>query len=160
MCIQLLKNPQVCTRWSKNMLMLLILEGPTGECSKLSHPAKAINKPKGLKPVSKRTVENISLYDVTNHGHPQTQPQTLPPHEAALYDTANYPNEPTAQHDYDYTETAVKPHPYDYVHTHLDSKGVASSVPPAVDPQVRPVYTNTLPGKITTEAESHYDLGQ
>ena len=128
------------------------LEGPTEAYSELSRP------------------EDVSPYDVTNHGHPQTQPQTLPPHEAALYDTANYPNEPTAQHDYDYTETAdfiglpsdssVRPHSYDYVDTHLDGKGVAISVPPAVDLQVRPVYTNTLPGKITAEAESHYDLGQ
>ena len=139
------------------------LEGPTEGYSKLSHPAKAIAKPERVKLVSnysKLTAEDVSPYDVTNHGHPQTQPQTLPPHEAALYDTANYPNEPTAQHDYDYAETAVKPHPYEYVHTYLDSKGVASSVPPAVDPQVRPVYINTLPGKITAEAESHYDLGQ
>ena len=83
-----------------------------------------------------------------------------------------YPNEPTRRHDY--AETAVfigppsdsspsnsiKPHPYDYVDTPLDCESGTSSVPPAVDPRVRAVYTNTMPGKVTPEAEYHYDLGQ
>ena len=41
------------------------------------------------------TAEELPTYNVSIHSHPQTQPQTLPPHAAALYDTANYPNEPT-----------------------------------------------------------------
>ena len=86
-------------------------------------------------------------------GHPQTQPQILPPHVAALYDTANYPNKPTRQHDYAETadfiglpsdsSNSVRPRPYDYVDTPLDSEGGTSSGPPAVDPQVRAVYTKT-----------------
>ena len=158
-------------------------EGPTEDYSELSHPAKAITKPSNNSKFNRSgsnysklnghtTDEELPTYDVSIHGHPQTQPQTLPPHAAALYDTANYPSEPTPQHDY--AETAdfigptsdsspsnlVKPHSYDYVDTPLDSEGGTSSVPPAVDPRVRAVYTNTMPGKITLEAESHYDLGQ
>ena len=149
-------------------------EGPTEDYSELSHPAMVITKPKfdsNYSKINRHTAdEELPTYDVSIHGHPQTQPQTLPPHAAALYDTANYPNEPTRQHDYAETadfigrplgsppSSSVKSHPY--VDTPLDSEGVTSSVPPVVDPWVRAVYTNTMPGKITPEAESHYDLGQ
>ena len=73
-------------------------KGPTEDYSELSHPAKAITKPKfdsNYSKLNEHTAEELPTYDVSIHGHPQTQPQTLPPHVAALYDTANYPNEPT-----------------------------------------------------------------
>ena len=86
-------------------------EGPTEDYSELSHPAKVITKPSNnskfnsdYSKLNEHTAEELPTYDVSIHGHPQTQPQTLPPHAAALYDTANYPNEPTRQHDY--AETA------------------------------------------------------
>ena len=154
-------------------------EGPTEDYSELSHPVKAITKPsnnskfnRDYSKLNEHTAEELPTYDVSIHGHPQTQPQTPPPHVAALYDTANYPNEPTRQHDYAETgdfigrpsgsphSSSVKPHPYGYVDTPLNSEVTTSSVPPAVDPRVRAVYTNTMPGKITPEAESHYDPGQ
>ena len=110
-------------------------KGPTEDYSELSHPAKAITKPKfdsNYSKLNEHTAEEPT-YDVSIRGHPQTQPQILPPHVAALYDTANYPNEPTCQHDY--AETA------DFIGR--------PSVPPAVDPRIRAVYTNTMPEKIT-----------
>ena len=154
-------------------------EGPTEDYSELSHPAKVITKPShntkfnrsgsSYSKLSRHTVEELPTDNVAIHGHPQTHPQTLPLHAAALYSTANYSNEPTHHADTaDFIgptldsspSNSVKPHPYDYVDTPLDSEGGTSSVPPAVNPRVRAVYTNTMPGKITPEAESHYDLGQ
>ena len=41
------------------------------------------------------------------------------------------------------SSNSVRPRPYDYVDTSLDSEGGTSSGPPAVDPRVRAVYTNT-----------------
>ena len=78
--------------------------GPTEGYAELNHPHKT-------NPSSHRSdsyyskihgntnAEEFPAYDVSIHGHPQTQPQTLPPHAAALYDTANYPSEPTHQRD-------------------------------------------------------------
>ena len=156
-------------------------EGPAEDYSELSHPAKAITRP-GNKSMFNSNYSNLidghtadeelPTHDVSIHSHPQTQPQTLPPHAAALYNTVNYPNEPTRQHDYAETadffgptldsspSNSIKSRPYDYVDTPLDSESGSSSVPPAVDPRVRAVYTNTMPGKVTPEAEYHYDLGQ
>ena len=107
-------------------------------------------------------------YDVANNHHPQLKPQPLALNDTPVYDTANYPSESPApqQVTYDYADTPVKnshpdfsisssvKHSYDYVDTPLDSIG---STPV---PLVRPTYTNTLPGKLTVEAESHYDLGK
>ena len=136
-------------------------EGPTEDYSELSHPAKAITRPgnkskfnSNYSKLNGHTAdEELPTYDVSIHGHPQTQPQILPPHVAALYDTENYPNKPTRQHDYAETadfiglpsdsSNSVRPRPYDYVDTSLDSEGGTSSGPPAVDPRVRAVYTNT-----------------
>ena len=140
-------------------------EGPTEDYSELSHPAKAITRPgnklkfnSNYSKLNGHTAdEELPTYDVSIHSHPQTQPQTLPPHAAALYDTANYPNEPKRQHDYAETADFFGPtldsspsnsvnlsHPYGFVDTPLDSEGGTSSVPPAVDPRVRAVYTNTI----------------
>ena len=87
-------------------------EGPTEDYSELSHPAKAITRPgnelkfnSNYSKLNGHTAdEELPTCDVSIHGHPQTQPQILPPHVAALYDTANYPSKPTRQHDY--AETA------------------------------------------------------
>ena len=131
-------------------------EGPTEDYSELSHPAKAITRPGNKSKFNSNysklsnghtADEELPTYDVSIHSHPQTQPQTLPPHAAALYDTANYPNEPKRQHDYAETadffgptldsspsNSVNLPHPYGFVDTPLDSEGGTSLVPPAVDP--------------------------
>lgn len=69
-----------------------------------------------------------------------------------LYDDTVVLKEQTPQLDHDYAETldippgsTAKPHPYDYIDNPNSLK--------------KPVYTNTLPGKLTTSALSHYDLG-
>ena len=49
------------------------------------------------------------------------------------------------------------PNSYDYVDNPIDG---TNALPPALAPLASSLYTNTTPGKITLEAESHYDLGQ
>ncbi len=87
---------------------------------------------------------------------PPSIQSTLPPNET-LYDDTVLSKEHTPQPipNHDYAETAdlpapgsaTKPHPYDYIDNPLDNS------------LNKPVYTNTLPGKLTTTALSHYDLG-
>ena len=128
----------------------------------------------------------LPAYDVANNHHSkQVQPKAPPPN-GSLYDTANYPQEQVTQPEHDCTKTSnflptsikketsqrtydyvdaneflsasssVK-HSYDYVDNPIDS---TNALPPALAPLASSVYTNTTPGKITVEAESHYDLGQ
>ena len=89
--------------------------------------------------------------------HPPPHIQTvLPPNETLYDDTVFLPKEQTPQPYAVLPPTSsAKPHPYDYIENPLDSM-TSTSIPP----QDKPVYTNTLPGKITPKALSHYDIGQ
>ena len=95
--------------------------------------------------------------DEPNVDHPPPHIQTvLPPNETLYDDTVFLPKEQTSQPYAVLPPTSsAKPHPYDYIENPLDSM-TSTSIPP----QDKPVYTNTLPGKITPKALSHYDLGQ
>ena len=128
----------------------------------------------------------LPAYDVANNHYPQQLQPKAPPPNGSLYDTADYPQEQATRPEHDYTETSdflptsikeetsqrtseyadaneflsgsssVK-HSYDYVDNPIDG---SNALPPALAPLASSVYTNTTPGKITLEAESHYDLGQ
>ena len=114
------------------------------------------------------------LYESTELLHPSTSP---PDHLVKTGTTTSASEKVTSKSRAAYEEisdnflggdissgakTHSTPSPKDNpsVNIYSEIEGAANSVPPTVDPQVRPVYTNTLPGKITAEAESHYDLGQ
>ena len=133
-----------------------------------------------------RLEAELPAYDVANNHHPkQVQPKAPPPN-GSLYDTADYPQEQAARPEHDYTETSdflptlikeeTSQRTYDYADANEFLSGSSSAkrlydyvdnpidgtnaLPPALAPLASSVYTNTTPGKITLEAESHYDLGQ
>ncbi len=132
----------------------------------------------------------LPAYDVANNNHPQQLQPKAPPPTGSAYDTANYSPEQKTKprheyietsefldapkespsHTYDYADankllSPVK-HSYDYIDTPLSGASVAPpavvppAVPPAVVPPAESVYTNTTPGQVSIEAESHYDMGQ
>ena len=133
-----------------------------------------------------RLEAELPAYDVANNHHSKQVQPKAPPSNGSLYDTADYPQEQAARPEHDYTETSdflptlIKEetsqrtydyadaneflsgsssakHSYDYVDNPIDD---TNALLPALAPLASSVYTNTKPGKITLEAESHYDLGQ
>ncbi len=113
---------------------------------------------------------NGNLYDTANY--PQEQ-ATRPEHDYT--ETSDFLptsikflptsiKEKTSQRTYDYADaneflsaSSSAKHSYDYVDNPIDG---TNALPPALAPLASSGYTNTTPGKITLEAESHYDLGQ
>ncbi|XP_064403193.1 scavenger receptor class F member 1-like isoform X2 [Halichondria panicea] len=148
-------------------------------------PPSVIPSVNAYSKVGKHEAE-LPAYDVANNHHlKQVQPKAPPPN-GSLYDTADYPQEQatrpkhnytetsdflppsikkeTSQHTYDYADaseflsaSSSAKHSYDYVDNPIDS---TNALPPALAPLASSVYTNTMPDKITLEAEAHYDLGQ
>ncbi len=89
------------------------------------------------------------IYDQLDDQPPHMQ-TALPPNETLYDDTVFLTEE---QKTVLPSTSSTKPHPYDHIDNRLDSTA-------ARPPQDKRAYTNTLPGKITPKALSHYDLGQ
>ena len=123
----------------------------------------------------------LPAYDVANNHHPQQLQDKAPPPNGSMYDTADYSPELKTKSKHNYIETSEfvgapmesPSHTYDYADTKKSSSSVKYSydyidnpvpggrvVPPTVIPPAESVYTNTTPGKVSQEAESHYDMGQ
>ena len=123
----------------------------------------------------------LPAYDVANNHHPQQLQRKAPPPNESMYDTADYSPElktkskhnytetsefvgapmESPSHTYDYADAKKSPSPVKHSYDYIDYPVPGGSVvPPTVIPPAESVYTNTTPGKVSQEAESHYDMGQ